>query len=92
MSLGDVMWWDAAYDIAFLRYPPFGEVGAEQWNAFARGYGQLPEDKRILLYAVMQRLCAAMGVYIEPEMPGNEEWRKNCLNDLKHFLKVLEFS
>ena len=92
MSLGDVMWWDAAYDIAFLRYPPFGEVGAEQWNAFTRGYGQLPEDKRILLYALMQRLCAAMGVYIEPEMPRNEEWRKNCLNDLEHFLKVLEFS
>lgn len=40
----------------------------------------------------MQRLCAAMGVYIEPEMPRNEEWRKNCLNDLEHFLKVLEFS
>lgn len=90
MSLGDVMWWDAAYDIAFLLYPPFAEVGEEEWKAFEKGYGELPSSKRILLYAMMQRLCAAMGVYMEPEMPQNEKWRENCLKDVDEFLNEIE--
>jgi hypothetical protein len=29
---GDVMWWDSVYDLAFLRYPPFGEMTSQRWS------------------------------------------------------------
>lgn len=66
MALGDVLWWDPAYDLALLQYPIFYEVTEDNWQAFLEGYGTTPERKRILLYRLMQLLCAAMGVYMEP--------------------------
>lgn len=71
-------------------YPPFGEIKEDEWKAYEKGYGELPERKRILLYAVMQRLCTAMGVYMEPYMQQNEEWRANCLKDVEEFLNEIE--
>lgn len=38
----------------------------------------------------MQRLCTAMGVYMEPYMQQNEEWRANCLKDVEEFLNEIE--
>lgn len=90
MSLGDVLWWDAAYDVAFLLYPPFGTIGHEEREAFQEGYGELPESKRILLYALMQRFCAAMGVYMEPGSPENLKWREECLKDVDRFIGEIE--
>ncbi len=66
MALGDFLWWDPAYDIALLQYPIFYEMSEVNWHAFIVGYGDIPERKRILLYRLMQLLCAAMGVYMEP--------------------------
>jgi Ser/Thr protein kinase RdoA (MazF antagonist) len=86
MSVGDFMWWDRAYDVACLRYPPFGEMKPSWWEAFLRGYGPEPERKRILLYAVMQRLCAAMGSYWEPKSARNQAWTARALDDLDGFL------
>jgi hypothetical protein len=88
-SLGDVLWWDPAYDVACLRYPPFGTMTAARWAAFLRGYGPEPERKRVLLYAVMQRLCAAMGVYMEPKTRDNAIWASHALNDLEGFLNEI---
>ena len=92
MSLGDVMWWDSAYDVACLRYPPFGEMKPDWWAAFLRGYGVEPERKRIALYAILQRLCAAMGSYWEPKSVGNETWAASALDDMDEFLHEVEAS
>jgi aminoglycoside/choline kinase family phosphotransferase len=88
-SLGDVLWWDPAYDVACLHYPPFGAMTEARWAAFLRGYGQEPERKRVLLYAVMQRLCAAMGVYMEPASARNTAWAASALADLDGFLNAI---
>lgn len=90
MSLGDVMWWEPAYDVACLRYPPFGEMKPSWWEAFLRGYGPEPERKRILLYAVLQQLCAAMGSYWEPKSARNKAWAARALDDLDGFLDEIE--
>jgi hypothetical protein len=85
-SLGDVLWWDPAYDVACLRYPPFGAMTKARWAAFLRGYGQEPENKRVKLYAVMQHLCAAMGVYMEPASARNAAWTSHALASLDGLL------
>ena len=82
-SVGDFLWWDPAYDVACLRYPPFGEMRASWWDGFLRGYGAEPEGKRLLLYAVMQRLCAAMGVYMQPQTAANTAWMANARDNLE---------
>ena len=80
--MAELMWWDPAYNLAFLQYPPFGQVSASRWGAFLRSYGAEPERKRVLLYLVMQRLCAAMGIYKEPQTAHNTAWAAQCLDDL----------
>lgn len=86
-SIGDMMWWDPAYDVACLRCPPFGEMRSAWWEGFRRGYGPLPAPRRLRLYAVMQRLCAAMGTYMAPETPDNAAWAVAALNDLDKLLR-----
>jgi len=49
-----------------------GQVNPSRWKAFLRSYGPELERKRVLLYLVMQRLCAAMGIYKEPQSTQNE--------------------
>ena len=90
MDLSDVLWWDPAYDLAFLRYPPFGEAVPARWAALLRGYGPAPEDKRLLLYALEQRLCAGMGAYKEPQTAHNRAWAARCLADLEPFMDAIE--
>lgn len=96
MSLGDVMWWDPAYDLASLRYLPFGKVKPCWWEAFLRGYeGEqvpVPERRRVLLYAVLQRLCVAMGAYMEPQTERHKAWTEPCLEGLDAFLDKIEGS
>ncbi len=65
-AISDMLWWDAAYDLALLRYPPYGQVTEDEWQAFLSSYGQPPEGKRLLLYSLLQTLQAMMGVYMEP--------------------------
>jgi hypothetical protein len=90
MSVGDFMWWDRAYDIACLQYPPFGEMKPSWWQAFLRGYDNILEEKRILLYAVLQRLCAAMGTYMPPESMYDQAWVTRALSEIDGFLDVIE--
>lgn len=87
--MAELLWWDPAYNLAFLQYPPFGLARTSRWEAFVRGYGSEPERKRVLLYLVMQRLCAAMGIYNEPQDKANEAWKECCLDDLDTILDEL---
>ncbi|MDI7275462.1 MAG: aminoglycoside phosphotransferase family protein [Anaerolineae bacterium] len=89
-ALGDVLWWDPAWDLACMRYPPFMEASAARWEAFLGGYGSDPERKRLLLYAVMQRLSAAMGAYMEPKTERSAAWASTCLADVETFLDEIE--
>jgi hypothetical protein len=86
----ELMWWDPAYNLAFLKYPPFGEYNSSRWNAFLRSYGVEPERKRILLYLVMQRLCSAMGIYKEPRNDQTVAWAGRCLDDLEIILDEIQ--
>jgi hypothetical protein len=79
--MSELMWWDPAYNLCFLQYPPFGEYCPSQWNAFLRGYGSEPDRKRVLLYLLMQRLCAAMGVFKAPTNARNIAWAQSSLTD-----------
>ncbi|MBN1584085.1 MAG: aminoglycoside phosphotransferase family protein [Anaerolineae bacterium] len=90
MSLNDVMWWDPAYDIACLAYPPFGDANLAHREALLRGYGAKPNWKRVLLFALMQRLCAAMGSYWEPKTARNKVWAGRALDDLDDLLDEIE--
>ncbi|WP_105617062.1 aminoglycoside phosphotransferase family protein [Vallitalea okinawensis] len=86
MSLGDVMWWDKAYDIATLKYPPFGKYDPDLWREFIKTYGEEPDEKRLLLYALMHRLCSAMGVYMEPKGYDREALKKSLSNDIEEII------
>lgn len=89
-SLGDVMWWDQAYDLAVLKYPPFGDYDELKWNAFLAGYDLKCDEKRINLYALMVRLCATMGTYTEPSNYKKKDWIYQCSNDLEKFIEIIE--
>jgi hypothetical protein len=88
--MAELMWWDPAYNLAFLQYPPFGQVSVSRWETFLHSYGSEPERKRILLYLIMQRLCAAMGIYKEPLNAHNAAWAEGCLDDLDLILDEIE--
>lgn len=116
-ALGDVLWWDADYDLALLRYPPFvtnlgpwapsSQVGDSYlgppvqpdapaspepgwWQTFLDAYGRCPEPKRLYLYAIMQRLCAVIGVYMEPPGYRTEEWAREAIKDVERFVELAE--
>jgi len=86
----DMCWWDPAFDLACLQYPPFRKANPVHWEAFLRGYGPAPERKRVLLYAVLERLMAAMGAFQEPPSPSNKAWARNCLKELDPFMKEIQ--
>ncbi len=86
MSLGDVVWWDPGYDLAMLRHPPFGYVSEVEWDSFLASYGRVPEERRLWLYGIMQRLCAVMGVYMEPQDYRTQSWVDKALRDLREEL------
>jgi hypothetical protein len=84
--MAEFLWWDPAFNLALLQYPPFGRYYPSRWEAFLNGYGAEPVRKRILLYLVMQRLCAAMGIYKQPQDAKHEDWAQKCLGDLDTIL------
>ncbi|MBN1247526.1 MAG: phosphotransferase [Anaerolineae bacterium] len=76
MDLADFCYWDPAWDLASLRYPSFlAEPDTVSWQAFLEAYGAEPDEKRLLLYLLMQRLDAAMGNYMAPPYPAHARWR-----------------
>jgi hypothetical protein len=50
----------------------------------------VPERKRLLLYAVMQRFCATMGTYWEPKTPRNVAWAAQHLSDVDAFMDAID--
>jgi len=90
MALGDVIWWDPAFEIALIKYPVFYDIDEEMWQAFLKEYGSDIEEKRLLLYSIMQKLCAIAGVYMEPEVENKEQWISRSLKEIDKYLDVLE--
>lgn len=82
MDMHDSLFWDPAFDLAMLKYPPFGHHRPAAWQAFLSEYGAEPEERRLRLYLLMQRIDAALGNYMEPETAETRAWRASCLADL----------
>lgn len=80
--IAELMWWDPAYNLAFLQYPSIGQAIESRWDAFLRGYCPRPERKRILLYLVLQRLAASNGFYKESQDVYKASWVEKCLDDI----------
>jgi hypothetical protein len=68
MDLPDMLYWDPAFDLAFLRYPPYTQLNEELWRAFLDGYEDIPDEKRLKLYLLIQCVDAALNNYVAP--PG----------------------
>lgn len=89
-GLGDSFWWDAAYDLTFLLEPPFTFM-FDQWRiAFLQGYGAKPEVRRLMLYRLLQTICAVNNVYMQPKTDQSETWKQSALNSFPAMLKSLE--
>jgi hypothetical protein len=77
MDLHDALYWDPAFDLAMLQNPPFRQgPGPASWAAFVQGYGQAPDEKRLHLYLLMQRIDAALGNYMAPGDVHDETWAR----------------
>jgi len=86
----DWFWWDPAYDLTFLIEPPFTFM-FDQWRiAFLQGYGAKPEVRRLMLYRLLQILCAVNNVYMQPQGEQSETWKQSALNAIPGLLKSLE--
>lgn len=89
-GLGDTFWWDPAYDLTFLIEPPFTFM-FDQWRiAFLQGYGVKPEVRRLMLYRLLQILCAVNNVYMQPKIEQSETWKQSALHAIPGLLKSLE--
>ena len=82
-DLIDAVYWDAAWDLAYIKYPVFQEpLDATLWADFVSGYGKIPDENRLRLYRAMQWLDAAMGNYLEPPTPEHECWKRKAWETL----------
>jgi hypothetical protein len=89
-AMGDTLWWDAMYDQAFLIDPPFTWM-FDPWRvAFVQGYGKTPDVPRLMLYRLLQIVCAVNDVYMQPEAGQNEAWKQYALQSLPRMLTSLE--
>jgi len=91
MDLGDYLYWDRDWDLAAIKYPVFRPpLKAERWDVFVNEYGVVPEDKRLWLYHLMQRLDAAMGNYLAPKTPENAAWMETAWADFDSLMDAIE--
>jgi hypothetical protein len=91
MDLSDVLYWDAAWDLTIIKYPPFRIAPAlEQWRAFLAEYGAEPDERRLKVYLLMQRLEAALGNYLEPAAPEHERWKQHVWQTFDSLLAQVE--
>ena len=89
-GLGDSFWWDASYDLTFLIDAPFTFM-FDPWRiAFIQGYGVRPEVRRLILYRLLQILCAVNNVYMQPKSEQSETWKQSAINAIPGLLKSLE--
>jgi hypothetical protein len=91
MGLNDLLYWDAAWDVASIKYPVFMPIPpAGWWEAFCVAYGKVLNEKRLLLYHLMQRLDAAMGMYLEPKTGENRAWADDAWSAFDGIMDVIE--
>jgi hypothetical protein len=74
MGADDLLWWDPAYDLTMLRWPPLSDTRPEDWQALVEAYGSLPYERRLLLYRLMQSLLTACWAYMGPRTPDSDRW------------------
>jgi hypothetical protein len=90
MDMGDFLYWDRAVELALIKYPVFRPpLAARQWGAFVTECGDVPDDKRIRLYHLMQRLDAAMGNYLAPKTDENAAWMHAAWTDFDSLMAAI---
>jgi hypothetical protein len=90
-DLSDLLYWDAAWDLASIKYPVFREpLAPELWKAFTSEYGHGPSDKRLKLYRLVQHVDAAIGHYAEPATLEHERWKETIWETFEHLLDEAE--
>jgi hypothetical protein len=82
MGNDDCLWWDAAYDLTMLRWPPLSDTRPEDWQALADSYGPLPAERRFFLYRLLQSLLTAGWAYMGPRTLESDAWLANFRQDL----------
>ena len=89
MDLHDTLYWDPAFDLAMLKYPPFGSHRPGAWAAFLAAYGPEPPERRLLLCLLIQRIDAGLGNYMEPQAVASVEWVRSSMEELPDLLAAL---
>lgn len=90
-DLHDMLYWDPAWDLASIRYPVFQpSLPEDLWQAFQTSYGEVADERRLRLYALMQHLDAAMGNYMEPDSLEHKQWKANLWHTYDRFLSETE--
>jgi hypothetical protein len=92
MDLTDMLYWDPAFDLTFLRYPPYTQLDDELWQAFLVGYGDVPDEKRLKLYLLIQRVDAVLNNYIAPPDLFDETWAQGISRNLLDILNAIDTS
>lgn len=91
MDLGDLCYWDPAWDLVSIKYPSFREPPApELWESFISEYGSVLSERRLKLYLLMQRISAAMGNYLEPATPEHTRWKESVWETFDSLLDEVE--
>ena len=96
MGSDDCAWWDPAFDLAMLRWPPLSDTRPEDWQALIDAYGSIPGERRLLLYRLMQSLLAACWAYMGPKTTESEVWlrdfRERLDENLNSWMDVIFYS
>jgi hypothetical protein len=74
MGNDDCLWWDPAFDLAMLRWPPLSDTRPKDWQALVEAYGPIPGGRRLILYRLMQSLLTACWAYMGPRNPESDVW------------------
>lgn len=89
-DLHDMLYWDPAFDLAFLRYPPYMQVEDRLWQAFLTGYEEVPDEKRLKLYRLIQSIDAALNNYLAPPDLFDEAWAQGLSLRLRTILDEID--
>lgn len=90
MDLPDMLFWDPAFDLTFLRYPPYTQLNEELWQAFLDGYEDIPDEKRLKLYLLIQCVDAALNKYVAPPGLFDAAWPQKISQILLDTLHEVE--
>lgn len=89
-NLKDARWFDPAFDEALILYPYFSIEDESIFRAFFKGYGSMPDRKRITLFLMVQVLSEAVRSLDIPNRYFDIVQIKNSIFKLKLLLRKIK--